>query len=388
MLNLSMADRLEVALALALDAKKPEFRLIEKASDTAAPTLKDSKGHLSPEGRKALFELKYNPAWGKQGETVMADTFLTGIVHFSPDLRTLNVTIQAFNLAGDKLDTVCSFDAATSLRVLTESGESFAASRGLDEAQTEAPAERSERVVLAERLKVREENQDYSPLEAAECPIEVKVFYNDREVAIHNGEVPDPKTDTRIRFVLRHRNKDKSTYGVVLKVNGENSLYRQHGDDLNCYKWILRPGTEVRIDGFQIEGNDTAAQPFVAASPEESRRDEVHYGHHAGTFTVVVFRERVNDQDRVNTLVNKEEPVTQSIAKGDLEPNGSRSGSLNALQARLRSQAKVDAKTAGGKGLIKASPDKITSNVKEVPFQPYEAPVLSATIRYYHPRSE
>src|SRR5262245_22479511 len=119
-LNLTIADRLEIALVLANEFDKP-LGIVHSAS-TVASRLKGAS-HLNPEGRRKLSEARYPLAWGD--EQVSPDAFLTGVVTVSSDLRKLTVDVLAFDNTGSNLQKVAQFTATNGPTALVEMRESF-----------------------------------------------------------------------------------------------------------------------------------------------------------------------------------------------------------------------------------------------------------------------
>src|SRR5262249_16634516 len=120
-LNLALAQRLEVALALANDPRKP-VGLLRDASAVAART--PAASHLSRAGRLRLFAARYTPAWGK-GE-VAADVFVTGTAQVDRNLRTLTVGLEVFDRKANKLEPFGKpFRARLEAGALAEVGASF-----------------------------------------------------------------------------------------------------------------------------------------------------------------------------------------------------------------------------------------------------------------------
>src|SRR5262249_9138327 len=141
-----------------------------------------------------------------------------------------------------------------------------------------------------------------APVPMGKPPVDLKVLYNGVEVPIRDGAVRAPKNNEEVSFVLVNRGDER--YGVILKVNGENTLYREEGDPYQCHKWILGPGQELPVYGFQKQKVGSAlgqdkAEKFRVLTREESEKDAVYYGPHAGTFTLVVFRELKGDKEVV-----------------------------------------------------------------------------------------
>ena len=73
------------------------------------------------------------------------------------------------------------------------------------------------------------------------------------------GTIPEPKPGQTVVFRLDHRNKDERVYGVVLKINGKNTIYpdEKQIDDLDSFKYIVLPRTDVTHvhDGFEVQPN-------------------------------------------------------------------------------------------------------------------------------------
>jgi hypothetical protein len=73
-----------------------------------------------------------------------------------------------------------------------------------------------------------------------------------------------------VSFAIKRAAKASGRLAVVLKVNGENTLFREKLPDLQCRKWILEPnGQPIVVRGYQRSAQD--AEEFRVASPEESR---------------------------------------------------------------------------------------------------------------------
>ena len=56
--------------------------------------------------------------------------------------------------------------------------------------------------------------------------------------------------------------------GLVLMVNGKSTLYEEEGDPSHCKAWVLDPGREYQISGFQR--TRARVKPFRVLSDEES----------------------------------------------------------------------------------------------------------------------
>jgi hypothetical protein len=379
-LNLTLANRLEMALVLANKVKSP-LGIIHDASAVAARL--PGASHLTAEGRAKLFGADYPLAWGT--EKVKADALLTGIALISPDLRDMNVGILAFDKDGKGLQKVAQFTAPVDAVALIESGESFLLRGAFDQEpeQTTPAAQPAKPLTPAAAVqtaaRVREQQQDY-PLADQVAPIELEVRYDGRKVPLEivggKARIPEPQEGQEVTLVLSRRIDNKERYAVVLKVNGENTLYKQRLRDVDCRKWVLDPGDgPITIRGFQKDGQ--TAEKFRVLSREESKAREVYYGADVGTISISVFREKKGKDKPVPVLTLKEADEAEDLAaltRGVFPEETSQN--LAALQVQLRSQET--------RGLI-GEGDKIGSEVQRVKFIPDPVAVMSATITYYKP---
>jgi hypothetical protein len=175
-----------------------------------------------------------------------------------------------------------------------------------------------------------------------------------------------------VSFVLRRKSTGKERLGVVLKVNGENTLHRQRQRDIDCTRWILDPGDDpITIRGFQT-GEKTAV-PFKVLSREASKEKEVYYGEDVGTISMVVFREK-QGEDSPPSLTEEAEDVA-ALSRGIFPKE--RPKNLGALRVQLRTEAR--------RGLLGESKETVKSVVNRVSFKPDPTPVMAATITYYRP---
>jgi hypothetical protein len=365
-LNLSLADRLERALILADDLKQP-VGIIHDASAVAARL--PGANHLTRAGRQALFRGRYPLAWG--GEEVTPDAFLTGVVQISPDLRDLTVGILAFDQSSDTLARVAKFKAGQNAASLIETGESFLLRGAFDSGQ-EQPAQ-DKAVETATRVK--QEKEDY-PLQDQAAPLRLEIYYDDARVPleIRNGkaQVPEPQEGQKVAFVLRRTDAASGRLGVVLKVNGENTLFKERLPDVGCRKWVLDPGDgPITIRGYQLTGK--TAEAFRILSGAESKQKEIDYGADVGTITLAVFREQQGGGRPPAPMEdNAEDLVALTRGLFPREP----SKNLAALKEQLRADA--------SRGLI-GQGHQVGADVRHVSFTPDPTPVMVATVRYYRP---
>jgi hypothetical protein len=370
-LNLAMARRLEVALVLCNPDDK--MGIIRNAS-AAVVDSKRKASHLSADGIKELFNVPYALAWGTDDEPIKADAFVTGVVQLSPDLATTTVRVQAFGKDHPEPTEVCRFEVPTDARTLTESGRSYRL-RGTSPAKNDEPADVAQQT---------EAGKTKHPLDGPD--VQWDIYYDNVKVpvVVKSGKatVKGPQAGQAVRFEVH--NKGKKRCGVVLRVNGENTLYREKLPSYMCQMWILDPGESADVRGFQSDENTAAG--FKVLSPEESEKEEVNYGEHAGTFSMEVFHARstatpvVTEDPRVKAVeagvLPADKPIKlQSLQQKVVEPFNKTQKVSKGL--RQTSGANKDGIVVGGQA--------VQSLTERVPFECGPTPVLSATVRYYTP---
>jgi hypothetical protein len=383
-LNLSLAQRLELALILAnenhpTDPAK-QVGVIRDASAVAARI--PGADHTTMIGRLALFAAAYEPAWGHG--PVQADAFLTGVVRIGKDLQELRISIDAVFRNVDRMQRVARFIVATDADTLVETGESFQLRGAFDEGQVElAPEQRAEKarteaIAAAARLKTPDGGQKHPAAEGAQVPVRLSIFYDGRPVVAQvqrgRAEVPEPSEGQRVKFVLERRDKGKVRYGAVLKVNGENTLCRQRLRDMDCMKWILEPGAgPIEIVGFQT--TQGKADAYRILSRTESAERAFYYGPDVGTISLTVFPEKPAREEMKTP--SDEELDEQALQRGVFPEK--RPATLSLLKQRIR-----EGKPNALRGIIESG-SKVESKTVTVPFTPEPTPVLAVTIRYYRP---
>src|SRR5262249_11880480 len=140
--------------------------------------------------------------------------------------------------------------------------------------QPELPPEAT--VVLANQGKPREKpNGGETVRELLEkAPIDFQIQYKNKgedkfqEVEIkENGTVPEPEEGTQVRFQLKRKKDTNNAYGVLLMVNGENTIYpeEQEPDPSRVHLWILDPKDDDKatfVTGFLKKGHDNEVAKF------------------------------------------------------------------------------------------------------------------------------
>lgn len=370
-LNMNLADQLELALIMANDVRNP-LGIIHDASAVAAKV--KGANHLTVEGRELLFSETYPLAWGDS--RVRPDAFLVGVVEMRGSLDSFTVGVAAFSPGKEGLEKVVQFTATPGVDDLIEVGESFAV-RGLFDAGKLELADTVRQEIVTHAAAVHQASAPH-PLVAPEASAVLDILYDNRiqTVEYRGGEayVKEPETGQKVSFVIRRKNPaDKQRYGVVLKVNGENTLARQRLKDLDCRKWILEPGDPpITLHGFQI--TDDSAQEFRVLSKAESKAREMDYGRDVGTISFVVFRELTHEPVHAPVLAAEDEDfgiLSRGVFPSQPVPT------LDVLKQKLLADS-------GTRGLI-VEGERIHAATRKVKFRAEPTPILSATIRYYHP---
>jgi hypothetical protein len=371
-LNLTLAHRLEMALILANDVRKP-VGIIQDASAVAAKL--PGANHLTSTGRTKFFQTTYPLAWGDA--KVSPDAFLTGVAQVRADLRGMAVGILAFDMQARVLEKVAEFTAVMNAAALVESGESFLLRGAFDSGKHQLV----ENKAIQTAARVKNEEQQH-PLKNRQAPIKLKILYDGKPVRlkIRDGKalIKEPRRGQEVVFVLERKDNRKDRLGVVLKVNGENTKYRERLQDIQCTKYIfLRGRKTLTVRGYQIDKE--MARRFRILSRAESKEKEMNYGADVGTISVVVFRERgagtrrQGPADPSQDLSDEAEDLA-ALRRGVYPRDKPKN--LDALRQQLREDAR--------RGLIDQG-RVIKSKVRRVRFKADPTPVMAATITYYRP---
>jgi hypothetical protein len=370
-LNLFLARQLEAALIMTNDPRSP-IGVVRNASAVAART--PGANHLSREGRMKLFTPRYPLAWGD--EKVNVDFFVTGLAAVSPDLKTISVSLLSFDSKANKL-TPIGKDIVAPLRPghLVDVGESFLV-RGIfdgGKVELDKPVPPEEMVKAA--VHTRQEKEKH-PIQEEVAPIKLTVYYDDREIKpqYRDGKayLEEPKEGQEVSLGLKCVAK-VGRFGVVLKVNGESTQWRERLPDFYCNPWVLEAGEgPYRLHGYAISDDKSVA--FRVASAAESKALEMDYGADVGTITMTVFRELVPRKKTGMDLKDLDAPLVKVVEKAaDVEE----AADLSVLKANLLKDANRGVITAG-KGFA--------SKIERVRFTPDPDPVMAVTLIYYKKR--
>jgi hypothetical protein len=369
-LNLSLPRRLEVALVLS--APDDKVGIARQASQSIVESRNRRANHLTAEGRRELFQTPLVLAWGTDDQPVKADCFLAGTARIAPDLSTTTVKIQAITKDQPNPADVCEFTVPTDARTLTEIGRSFRL-RQLFPEIAEEPAK-----IAAQTAAGATKH----PLQQSDLMWEI---YYDSEaipIVIKDGKasVKGPKEGQRVWFTLRNAGKER--LGVVLRINGESTLFREKLPSSACRKWVLDPGERVAIRGYQTD--EQSAAGFRVLSPELSEKEEINYGEHAGTFSVEAFASLPE-----TPALPADDAKRKAVEIGELPSD--KPMKLATLQQKLTEPFRGTPKVSSGLRQLFGQEDsglvvpgqKLENKVERVTFAAGSVPILSATVRYH-----
>jgi hypothetical protein len=383
-LNYLIADRLETALALANSPEPaPQLRLARRASEVAAE-MPSRPNHLQHGGREALLAAPYQPAWGSG--PIQVDALLTGIVSVASNLRTMHVAILMFGNRQAGLSMVEEMVAETDGLILNELGRSYH-KRGLPNEDLPGAAKR-----------VDESPQEAFPLREKQAVVQLRIFYDDQPVELelrdHMALIPEPRQGQRVTMLLERTDQGPQRLAAVLKVNGENTLYRERGPDVDCSKWVLEAGAKrqpIQILGFQRPNNREAEQ-FRVLSRADSRPGEMCYGPEVGTISLTLFAEH-----QPSAAAAEEDADLLAVAKACFPDKPAKDAAE--LQAQIRRLATAEAARPSRTTPVPVAPAKpkkrglivsgeaIKRATTVVEFVSAPEPFFSVVIRYYRPQS-
>jgi hypothetical protein len=386
-LNAKFADRLETALLLADDVDRP-VGIIKNASRAAADI--DGADHTTAAGRAALFAHREYPLLWGDGQ-VGADAFVTGKVEPRPDKMQMDVTLQVYTRQGVVKEFP--FTARLDASLLTEIGKSYRRLRTLG-----APREDPDDEEIKTNIVEQKAGTALHPLLDPKSPVSLEIFYGPGKDPVayeplgkDAGEkeigIGTPPPGAEVRLVLTKKDATDDVYGVVLRVNGENTLFREKDVGLRCHKWILDKGQRsVTVIGYSVRGKNKAV-PFHIGTAEEAAG--FNYGDQLGQISVEVFRGTIK---RPANLPPDEE-IASSRTRGSAIEGGVATAlkvqptDLKDAQERVRDAGKKRGSSRSARrGVI--MPDKgpgVDFAIEEVSFFPEEKPMMSATVIYFKP---
>jgi hypothetical protein len=386
-------------MALVLKNKNPDFVVIENPNRQVVDAGM-KVNHLDEKGRQAFFTRKYVPAFGEQ--KVAASGFVVGTGRLSDDRKTLALKLQVFDATGKLDDLTAEWKVDADPDLLGEAGDSHALNKEQREAVAKGKAV-DKGVVQALAAKTAAEGVNAEPPAKAvkvvkgepaalkapvalnsaldTCPVKWVVRYNDQDQPVSGGLVPEPGEKDKVAFFLHNTSADE-TFGVVLLVNGENTLYKERQAVAKCRKWVLAPGDKALVTGFQTSADKSAE--FEVVRPDSPKANGVRYSENLGLFRMVVFAGQITDKDPKPTDVQVFDEV-QVVANARLNdrPDGVRPASLNQLKGKLTLEG-MSMKTSRGVVVAGKEGDSKTEQVFFAPVS--DQPVADITLRYFHPK--
>lgn len=391
LVNQNLADRLEVALLFAIDKNHP-VDLLTKASNTAKSKLKPGVNHLTPQGREQLMGLEYPRAWrdGKREVALRPDVLLTGVAKISPYPKQTVVSVQAIFRDRPQQEPVEieKITVDTDIRTMSESGGSYVATRGLFTMNKLGDFK-------LDAFHFGNEGGGVPPVAGGSAaPVRLTVYYDGVPVpyaaaSLRDGiaSIPEPGPSVKeVWFEIeRTQYAGNRTYGVVLKVNGENTFFKQREEPLHCAKWLLTPEwTKTRIAGYQMD--NMKIEHFRIMSDEESAAKGVEYGKDVGQISIVVFAA----ENEVGVKLPVPDVKLDDAAIREMEENAigraqvptGEFPSLEEVQQSARGQADAAVNGDSSRGLIGSGAAGVNL-VNFVDFRPFPTPVMIDCISYY-----
>lgn len=385
LLNRNLAERLELALIIKNKPLSP-VGIVHNASDVAA-TLKGAT-HLTAVGRKQLFTSTYPLAWGST--KVVPDAFLVGSVQITADYKSALVGISAFGPDDQKLKDVVKFPASLTTTELVEVGASFGTRGFVTGAKVELSSQNHEAKASEEasqQAALIKTNPARHPLNDTSSPVILTIQYDEQQIPIEFRDggafVKEPTERQKVTLTLQRRNPaDNNRYAVVLRVNGENTLYRERQKDLDCTKWILEPASpSIQVEGFQL--SDQQRQRFRVLSTQGSRDTAMDYGADVGTISFVVFQQQsaATPSPAPPELLSEREANEADdfaiLSRGMFSSQPPES--LEAFKTQLEKQL---VHSSQSRGLI-TDGQTVAGAIRKVTFDANPLPLMAATISYY-----
>ena len=174
-------------------------------------------------------------------------------------------------------------------------------------------------------------------------------------------------------LVVRRKNSDTTRYGVLVRVNGENTLYREKKPDAQASLWILEPELKAfSIRGFQISTGER--EKFRVLSDADSEKRKFDYGRDTGLISITVF----NEQQGV--IVPPSDDELDLAIKSQTRLPDETKETRGQLGTSLFDQLLAQKDTT--RGLI-VEGDREDAEIETVKFTPILTPVMSASVRYY-----
>ena len=379
-LNSLIADRLEVGLILSNSFNEErQLQIIKDASAQVAGS--ELANHLSAAGRTQFFETTYDMAWGSEKQK--PDAFLTGVVQIHEDNTRCTIGILCFDKSGGELERCGDvFEADLDASSMGELGESFVLRGAFDAGATHLTKTKiANKEIVKQAHDVKTQLAKF-PLTDESAPAQLEVRYDGRlmPIELRSGQafLPEPKQGQMVELAIVRGNSAKGTLGIVVRVNGENTLGRETCSDLQCRKWLLtEQHRRTVIKGYQVDNSE--AESFTVLSQQESRKRAINYGRYAGQIQMTVFREEAPRSNAPPPSIPDEDEEDLIAMLRGVQPKQT-PANLSALKGQIRTAGR----NITTRGLIVAG-DRTSNTIRTLQFSPGETPIMSATITYYTP---
>jgi len=269
--------------------------------------------------------------------------------------------------------------------MLSELGESFVLRGAFDNGTAKLTFEDSQvkkqQEAVKEAARVKTQLAKFPHVDQS-APVRLEVTYDGQpvQVEMRNGEayLAEPMEGQVVQMALVRGAAANGRLGVVLKVNGQNTLFRQTRRDFDCNKWILSADhPRIVVRGFQKENGKTVEQ-FRILSQKESARRAMDYGRYVGQIQLTVYKELTGSKPKPALLSEDDEDLV-AMLRGVHPPEQPRN--LNALKGQLRRAGRD-----GGslRGIIEGG-NEIRGKIRTVTFTADPTPVMAMAIKYYEP---
>jgi hypothetical protein len=250
-INIHMAEMLEaVLIAGRFNLDQDKTRIVRNASLTAS-SAGQKLNYLNPVDRSKLFNLVYTEV---EGTTATPEMFFTGVVKLDQKTHQTTVVIEAFDKQGQSIEEVARFTAENDRNLLGDFGQAYILARRDVFARPDSDGN-----LAADSQSAPGANR-FSPVSRSESLAVLRMSINGQTVPFETDTTgPSPgglrftsreplETDT-VQFAIENISKD-ARVACVLKINGENTLFRERDAAVNCRKWIVNPGETKTIGGF------------------------------------------------------------------------------------------------------------------------------------------
>lgn len=392
-LNIRLAEKLEIALAMANPSvstqRNQQIGIARGASDVAAKI--DEATHLTVKGREKLFAASYPLAWEINGQSSVAlDSLIAGSAQIESNLSTMLVELVLISKTDMNFSPLARFSVPIDLEDLMESGQSFTTRGVFDHGSVRGTNSKSrfvaDRLVRQQALAIRNETLfktspqavSQHPLAAtSNSPVQLEIWYgNERQsYEFRNGAafIKTPREGQRVSLKVLRKGNDRKRYGILLQVNGENTLYRERKPAAKAAVWILAPEkNSFTIEGYQVD--EKVREQFRVLSDAESEARQYDYGRDIGLISITVFEElssklqkRSEAELDLATISETTMPKTTAKSRGDLGTS---------LFEQLVAQNTRSAIVQGA---------KVISEINHKKFQRAPTPIMNATVEYYTP---